>query len=743
MYKMIHRKALLRCLIFGALSAVLMLTLGISLTKNNDNDTSAASSVYLYWCDDNTTSCRAYYNDSYGVLRYSRYLYVTLPEGGTVYAFCVQPYGTSMPTVENHGYRLVSNETLTQKKIKLLLYIWRDYDSVAVAKAAKDYVLEDSTDDQGRIYAWIHILGGALNNSVEEGNRGWSEWFSRASTKLGNYINNNDDIWLLAKDFPLYEATDTEQAVVWLGRSTNKVGNINVQKCDLSSQSCTAPQGNASFAGITFEVRNNSGRRIYNPANDTFYNDGEVVATGTTDTNGRVSFSNLAADDVTYKVTETATNTSYELTANEQTITLSSNGQSESLSFYDNPKLGRIKVNKIDSETNSCEVTSKGDSFVGTTFQVINKSDNPIKYNNEMIASNSVITTKVFAENECNFTINNLPYGTYQIKETKAAPGYMISSPVTVTIPTNNTVNIETTIKNNPTFELGTRAADPSDDDRYINADGEAKIIDHIDYCARSNKKFTIKGILMDKETGEPLMIDGKTVESSIEVTPEETCGRVDMEFVFDASELGGHELVVFERLYDDNDELIVSHEDIEDEGQTVVMIYMHTTATDSNTGKKVLPEGEDVIVKDVVEYCLVPGLEYTLKGIIMDKNTGNGLLVNSSSVESEVTFTPEERCGSVTMFFTLNTTGLSGKKLVVFESLYQGEELILEHKDLDDVDQSIDVEVTPPDTGSFHKEDGSIILAETIAPLAILSVLGAGGYFFARRSSKSKVMKF
>ena len=743
MHKMIHRKALLRCLIFGALSAVLMLTLGISLIKNNENDTSAADgTVPIYHCSDDTSQCRAYYYAASGDLLYSRYIYVTLPEGGTVYAFCVEPAAYPMPEPGNYAYELVTNESLADKKIKILLYIWRYYDSVAIAKQARNEVLESDSNNEGYIYSWIHVLTGGINGSVEPLNAGWADWFDRASAKLGDYINNNADIWMLAKDFPLYRTKNTVQSIMWLGKKANNVGSINVQKCDLSTESCSAPQGNASFAGITFEVRNNSGKRIYNPTNDTFYDDGAVVATGTTDADGHVSFSGLPADDVNYKVIETVTNTSYELTASEQTVTLSSSGQSETLSFYDNPVLGKIKVNKIDSETGSCQVTSKGGSFAGTVFEVINKSTNSVKYDGRMIAKNSVITTKTFSENDCSFTINNLPYGTYQIKETEAASGYMLSNPVTVTIPTSHSVNIETTIANSPTFELGTTAYDGDDEDKYVNADEEAKIIDRIEYCARVNKEYTIKGILMDKETEEPFLVNGETVENLVTITPQETCGEVDMEFVFDASGLGGHELVVFESLYE-GDELIISHEDMEDEGQTIETVYMHTTATDSDTDKKILPVGEDVTIKDVVEYCLIPGVEYTLKGVVMDKNTGNGLLVNSGSVESEVKFTPEERCGSVEMYFSLNTDGLSGKKLVVFESLYRGEELINEHKDLDDIDQSIDIEVTPPNTGAFRKENSSMMSSETMIPVVILSVVALGGYFFTRRSSKSKVMKF
>lgn len=98
-----------------------------------------------------------------------------------------------------------------------------------------------------------------------------------------------------------------------------------------------------------------------------------------------------------------------------------------------------------------------------------------------------------------------------------------------------------------------------------------------------------------------------------------------------------------------------------------------------------------------------------------MDKGTGDKLLIDDAPVEDELTFTPEECCGQVEMSFTLHTANLAGAELVIFENLYQDDQLVLEHNNLYNIAQTVSVE-TPlpapepvpeitPDTGSFSKE--------------------------------------
>ena len=81
----------------------------------------------------------------------------------------------------------------------------------------------------------------------------------------------------------------------------------------------------------------------------------------------------------------------------------------------------------------------------------------------------------------------------------------------------------------------------------------------------------------MDKETGKEVLINGKPVTAETTFKPEKSSGTVDVTFTFDATELKGHDVVVFEKLFvtvkdegKDQEIEVTSHEDIQAESQTV-----------------------------------------------------------------------------------------------------------------------------------------------------------------------------
>ena len=135
-------------------------------------------------------------------------------------------------------------------------------------------------------------------------------------------------------------------------------------------------------------------------------------------------------------------------------------------------------------------------------------------------------------------------------------------------------------------ISLQTSVIDAYDGDKSVLASDEAKVVDTIEYCLEAEKEYVITGILMNKSTGEPLTINGKTVEQSINLTTTEPCGETSMTFTFDASHLDGIETVVFESVFDLDKKLIISHEDINDKAQTF-NIYLPPP----NTGLFTVPE--------------------------------------------------------------------------------------------------------------------------------------------------------
>ena len=73
----------------------------------------------------------------------------------------------------------------------------------------------------------------------------------------------------------------------------------------------------------------------------------------------------------------------------------------------------------------------------------------------------------------------------------------------------------------------------------------------------------------MDKDTGKALTVGGKKVTAEKTFTPEKKSGTVKMTFNFDARDLEGVDIVVFEKLYLGS-KLVAEHADIHDEGQTI-----------------------------------------------------------------------------------------------------------------------------------------------------------------------------
>lgn len=106
-------------------------------------------------------------------------------------------------------------------------------------------------------------------------------------------------------------------------------------------------------------------------------------------------------------------------------------------------------------------------------------------------------------------------------------------------------------------------------------------------------------------------------------------------------------------------------------EKQTVYVPEIHTTATDKADGDKKLTSKGSLSVVDTITYKnLIPGKEYVVTGVLMDKATKESLKVGGKEVTATKTFTPDKANGTVDVTFTFNGDGLGDKTLVAFESI-------------------------------------------------------------------------
>ncbi|MCI6652844.1 MAG: VaFE repeat-containing surface-anchored protein [Ruminococcus sp.] len=350
---------------------------------------------------------------------------------------------------------------------------------------------------------------------------------------------------------------------------------------------------------------------------------------------------------------------------------------------------GTIKGLKIDRET--------GENIAGALFGLFSTDET------EFTEKTAILTSE--SNEEGIFTFENVLYGEYIVRELKPAEGYLPNEEnYTVTISENKEI-IEITVENDKIPELGTTAT--IDSKKEVGATEVFTLEDVVEYKHLvPGKEYKVKGVLMDKATGEPLLIDEKEIRSETTFTPDEPSGSVTVEFTFDARYIKKDtDIVVFESLYSEDKELAV-HTDIEDVGQTVTVKIPKIGTKASIDDKKEFTANGDITIDDVVSYKnLTAGKEYTISGVLMDKATGKAFLVDGKEVCSEVTFTPETADGEVTVSFTFDGAAITkDTEIVVFETLCREGTEIAVHADIDDKNQTVTIHPQPepekPQTG-------------------------------------------
>ena len=631
--------------------------------------------------------------------------------------------------------------------------------------------------------------------------------------------------------WPEQEVTVSENKKMYAVTAVDDVvrGGLAVEKRDTITGS--TPQGNADFEGITFEVINNSKNPVI--VNDKSIAPGEVALTLTTDSEGKCSTANDALPYGEYILHESATNESLLNTAPDQTVTID-----EHLKMYthymDNEVVrGGVLIEKRDLESKLLTPLG-GASLDGTLFEITNKSKNAVYVDGALYEPETVCLTIEVKDGVAQSDVRALPYGSYTLSESKPGTGYLWTDktirPFDVLIDgsvkeyregdaaynqvkrgdlkfvkvgeknmhrfanvgfkltsqttgeshilitdSNGEVRTETkwnahTLNTNGnddkadgewTDEAGTWFGLTTEDWMVETQDGlcalpydyyrleelrcegnkgyalvtvpnifisrdstvielgtiddheegmpeigttamvdgektaeplsEVTIVDTVRYSGlTAGKTYKLSGVLMDKATGEPLTIDGKQVTAEKEFTPKSESGTEELSYIFNASALAGKSVVVFEDLYEGENK-VASHADIEDEGQTVTFTEpkIGTTAT-ANGEHTAVPVGDITIIDTVAYSGLIPGKEYTVKGVLMDKATAKPLLVDGKEITAEATFWANKDEGSIDIPFTFDASALAGKTVVAFETLYRDKLEVAVHADIEDEDQTV-----------------------------------------------------
>ncbi|MBE6017371.1 MAG: hypothetical protein E7233_07165 [Lachnospiraceae bacterium] len=251
--------------------------------------------------------------------------------------------------------------------------------------------------------------------------------------------------------------------------------------------------------------------------------------------------------------------------------------------------------------------------------------------------------------------------------------------------------------------------------------------------------EYELTGVLTDRETGEPLVDDnGKEIQGSARFSPKTPDGTEDVVFSFDASKLAGRSVTAFEELHDlDLDLTVAVHKEKGSPSQTVSFPNISTTLSGSGGEKALEAVKREITLKDKVRFeNLIPGKEYTLSGILMDKET-NAPAVDGKGkqITAEAKFTPGSPSGETELTFTFKAAGLEGKSLVAFETLKNESGEVAVHADINDAAQTVTFnKPSAPATGDTAKTLIWILLATA-------SALAAGGLiiYMKRRAEKEK----
>lgn len=282
----------------------------------------------------------------------------------------------------------------------------------------------------------------------------------------------------------------------------------------------------------------------------------------TTDQTGNAQFSIFGAR--TYSLEETKTPAGYQGSFKQDGITLKQDGQTFEYTVKNQINKGTVKVHKVDQD---------GKALAGAEFTL---TDNLGGKLTAVTDKNGIAQFQILANR------------TYTLEETKTPAGYQGSFKQTGINLTKDGQTFDYTAVNAEDVTVHTTAT--SDGKKSVDANKQMTIDDVVHATGLIvGKTYTVKGQLYDKATGKALLINGNPVTAETTFVAKASVQDVTVHFAFDGSELGGHDVVVFEDLYLGNKK-IATHADLNDKDQTVHVTTPTTPETPTTPVTPVTP---------------------------------------------------------------------------------------------------------------------------------------------------------
>ena len=434
----------------------------------------------------------------------------------------------------------------------------------------------------------------------------------------------------------------------------------------------------SGLSGAVFEIY--ADENITTPDGTIRYTKDTLVDTITTGKKGTATSKQLYLGR--YRIVETVAPYRTVINPEPHTVELTYSGQNEkvtntSTSFTNDRQKVVIDLTKILEQDEKFSI-GNNDEILNVSFGLY--ADEDLKAaNGTVIPKNGLLEIITCDEKgKATFT-TDLPIGSYYVKEISTDNHYILSDK-------KYPVVFEYAGQDVATVHISVNDGEPI----------ENKII-----------YGTIKGLKIDRETGENIagalfglfsITETEFTEETAIMTAESNEGGI-FEFTYvPYGEYIVRELKPSEGYLPNEENYTVTisknKEIIEITVENDKIPELGTTATID--GKKEVGATEVFTLEDVVEYKhLVPGKEYTVKGVLMDKSTEKELLIDGKKITSEATFIPDKPTGSVTVEFTFDARYIKkDTDIVVFESLYSEDKELAVHADIEDVGQTVTVKI-------------------------------------------------
>lgn len=438
----------------------------------------------------------------------------------------------------------------------------------------------------------------------------------------------------------------------------------------------------------------------------------------------------------TYAIRETKAPYGYNLndTTIVRTVTGTQNGE-ETLSSYSTPIIsdaiirGGIELEKRDAESGLQSALGAA-TLDGTTFTITNENSHDVQVGGIFYKPGEVCATLIAYDGKATTTTSALPFGDYSLREVSAGDGYNVSESSARSFSIERegqVVKFTDPDKDTPSHafrdqvkrgDLNFVKVRESNEQRLAGVPfkitsqttGESHVIvsdeNGVVNTAANWVKHTARTNGNDEDPSHPEwgVWFGMT-KDGFSTDPRDDLGALP----FDTYTLEELRCTANEGL-----ELVTTTFSIYREQQALDfgVIQNHapdepwlvTRATDGNDYDKLLNAQSEAVVNDHIQYGnLKPGETYTLKGELADKKTGAVL----EGAAGTTTFVATTSAGTTDVRIPVDLSAHSLDDLVVYETLLLDDQVLLEHNDINNTEQTVAVANPRIATSAIDAADG------------------------------------